>query len=369
MIRGNLVRITRDHLEFSPDLLRPLNIRPGVAVTGIYNPPPETGKDAESYANVTLRDDFVFTPIPYGFWPFLARLTVYMDHSPGSLFRISEALEEAKVNILVATATRFGYRCAQWSLVIEFEEVRLQYRENPNNPEIAGKIKEGIKLLDTKINLLNDRNGHILFEDRVVEQAVFGRQLKMLARFHSQVLKAQTDPVNLRGKVFSGSCEGNSININHESWLDIIDTAFVEENISEEEPCYGLASLDTGGYLFRVAAIRKEALPRFRIIEIAYKRTTMRASGVLTSQGLLLSIARKLREENLWRVENMTEVNRPNREEGVVELVIECMTEKEDYEGFFSRLQTSLESISSPGGLELAAVKIHKIENWMRQDL
>lgn len=134
-------------------------------LVGITYPVPEKYKTDESGIDKKM-SDFIFTPISYNLWPFLAHMKIRLIEKPGVVHQLSAILEESQISILNAEFHTSGYRYLEWSAKVYFCDIRKKYTKQ------SGKINfDDIRNLirDSNIDRLLKKNIFLYHEKRVRE--------------------------------------------------------------------------------------------------------------------------------------------------------------------------------------------------------
>ena len=320
-------------------LLRPLNLDQKSNLYGIYYPTPEEYLEGGLVKHES--HDFVFSPIQFRSWPFVAYLTVRLKERVGVVADFSRLLDSLGINILLSNCHRSGHRHFSWSVYIDFQEIRnTRYTEVANahgeesrskirkivNSEIEGAIeklrdkiikhdkglKEKKKLLYKKpflhIVQITSLEGHYWMARKIKEK---NRDFIKKGKIVSSKMKASADhfycKIDMENRIIPETLEFSSI--------------LREINGADSLPTFGLAHVRTEAAQIRFSVIPRKSMDVYQRLLIEY---ALIQKGE-TSKGLLGKIGKFLQERkyNMRTVSSQTWNSGTQLERGSVEIVLE----------------------------------------------
>lgn len=347
MTYGEIVRIKGFSVELSPKMLEPLGIFPNSKVSGIYLPSYESDRDLPAYR---YRHDLVFTSIHYKVWPFMAKFTLTLNHSLGTLGMASAIMNDMGVNVLAAECNRAGHQFAIWNAVCEFEEIKakhfkelIEIRSDDSDVEVVrsnlrkklAEIKEEVTLTCRKIvESMKHLLAKTLYEHTDIRATNY-HYLSSLAHYYSH---------QVYYRAFPARCDrtGSTIEFDTKKAKPRLDKY---NNI--DFPTLGFATVDLDEFTLRISVIEQKHLNRFIEIEAHYER--MSPDKVISSARGLLSATMKATTKNginLWRIYNSTSEATLRNEFGFIRLFAELPDQLLDspVEAIKDRLTADIES-------------------------
>src|SRR4051812_934441 len=92
------------------DLLKPLSVGLGCTLFGIYYPCPQRS----GYEQLSIKYDFMLTPLPPKLWSKSARIILQLRQKPGSLKIVADFFKQKRISIVHAESSRSGHRYGTW---------------------------------------------------------------------------------------------------------------------------------------------------------------------------------------------------------------------------------------------------------------
>lgn len=291
---------------------------------GIYYPCRPSDKYPE-YKNVTLKHDFMLTPIPPRFWPVSARIHIHLIQQPGSFNKVCEYFQRKKISIIHGEVTRSAYRYATWSLHIAFEELLKRPKLNFNKEK--NYYRETFYALK---KLLNDINNDL--------------ELKpLLFLFAPDYFKVVNGNINAPLAYFTNFYKTKE----DKKWLDEPDliepfeltlekhngyellggdkqfqliTRYLNFKDPDIFPAITFSELHTQSLNIRTVLIPPKDNKRFFRLEVQYERITGEDSCV----GIIYTITNNMPPEyDIWQSYNYTINSSPEYDKGDLIFIIE----------------------------------------------
>lgn len=324
MTYGEIVRVKDFSIELSHKMLEPLGIFPASKVSGIYLPSYEKDNTLPAYR---YRHDLVFTSIHYKVWPFVAKFTLTLNHTIGTLEMASAIMNDMGVNILSAECNRAGHQFARWNAVCEFEEIKSKHfrelvdiRSHDDDVE-SMRVHLRNKLTEIKTEVM--RTCHKIIENlkHLPAKTLYEHTDIRAADFHYLSSLAHYYSHQVYYRAFPARCDetGKIIELDHKKARPRLD-----KYNDVQFPTLGFATVDLDEFTLRISVIEQKHLNRFMEIEAHYER--MSPDKVISSARGLLNAALKATRKNninLWRIYNSTSDSTLRNEFGFIRFFAE----------------------------------------------
>lgn len=320
-------------LVLPTDVLKPLFIRDGALVHGMFYPPEMPWeKDVES-----SRFDFVLSVIPYDLWAKSCRLVIHTKHNVGSFRKIANVITENGASILSSEASRSAHSYDSWNIIVAFEDMK--------NPEKC-QFNAGMKLFDDIVPRIErlrreiyDECQDILFADytdTLLKNPATIIPLHAMHYFYNIVQCKQNMPsarINedyltwAHYKPFQLRCQGDSSLVSDDGeFKSIVEKINIK--IDSIIPSVVFAEMDTDDANLRIVIIPKRIKRRFINVSARF----IRSSPPKTSRGFTSHILDMVTKRgcNVWGLTNRTYLLTDVREEGKLDLIVERPERDED---------------------------------------
>ena len=284
---------------------------------GLYYPCPQPNKK-DGYRDVTLKHDFIITPIHPDLWKASARIRVYLKNTPGTLNILCAYLKDKQVSILHSESSRSSFRYSTWSLHIAFDKLLKEgifdYNEEKS---YYGQTK---KELDSFIeNFAIDKNEYLYSPKS--KEAVKGDPNYALAFFANYIEISGVNSNLFTLSVFDPDRSHRKRTLNaSESFTSIINK--LNHN---SVPATTFSEIDTNELNLRTTLIPEEDSKRF--FKVAIKYTCNEDDLKNTYVGILHCITQHIPDQyDIWHSYDRTIDNKPS-EKGEIVFLIEDITD------------------------------------------
>lgn len=286
---------------------------------GIFYPCPPPSVNPV-YAKVSLKFDFMLTPIPFRYWPVSAKLHIHLLQHEASLNKICEYFQQRGISIIHGESTRSAYRYATWSLHIAFENL-INSNELIYNKKMHcyGPTQIMLDKLIKDIKEDDELNKYLFRPDSFdVIEGVANSPLACFADFtnnntlpsdEKQIVKAFDLTLNDKNKqpFFSGDTQYQYV-ISH-----------LKSKYPDIFPAVTFAELHQRALNIRCVVIPRSESKRFFRMGIEYKRIGGNDSCV----GIIHSITSKMENYNIWQSFNYTIDSSLNYDKGHLVFLLE----------------------------------------------
>lgn len=307
------LRSTRgSRILFKADILQTLSIVDKSTLEGVYYP----GRRQSGVRQTTT--DFVFSPIPFRFWPIVGRIRVRLLSSLHVIQEFSAFLARNGVSVLHSEYSRSGYRFATWNFVVSFN---VEVRDNDFNKEETA-YQPTLNELNSLTKKMQKEAAHLIFEDKDdvrFRDAFDIWPITPLAYFYNFSKRCKTKVEHSwLCEPFYAECTKNQLVFSKgnrfSAILGVVSKADNESKLS----VYG--DISTTDVLLRVAVLTTEQESKFSKLAVEYVRN----SPPDTSRGFCAHITRSIPKGfKIWKMTNYTRINNDFCEIGGANLILE----------------------------------------------
>lgn len=323
MNHGSLGHIDEDgSITLNHEIIDSLCLGDKSKLYGIYYPCPSSKRNP-LYQFITLKHDFMLTPIPYRFWAVSAKLFIHLNQHLPSLNKVCEYLESKRVSIIHSESTRSGYRYATWSLHIAFEDL-LNSADLLYENKLHCYRGTQTKLSQLIKSMKEDRELRKYLYKPDSFEAVEGTVNSPLACFTNFVQnnelsdndKQIVNPFELTlsytndGKIFTGDTQYQFV-IN-----------YLKSKQPELFPAITFSELHERALNIRNVLIPRKDSKRFFRIGIEFQRI----GGKDSSVGIIHSITQRLENYSIWQSYNYTINSSSDYDKGNLVFLVENIT-------------------------------------------
>jgi hypothetical protein len=328
MHKGSVVAVDKGVFHLKRSLFSPISIQDDSTIFGLFYP----SNLSEVDAKFTVKNDFMFTPVPPRMWFSAARFIFYLQHKPGTIEGVTKCLAKNNINILSAESTRSAHRFIYLTLTVEFEKLseshnKFYINNNITNTELIRKQKLLRKLKKDAIKIINKECSEYLYVDKFGIEKFGGVEcyiVNSLQYFYKIICKNIN---NEKYHPFEAVVNNSKIIVDSKLW-----NRLWSDELESDTPSYGFAATGSRDLNIRISIIPKSKLKHFYKMTIKYEKNSKKAinKSVLTTRGLLASITSKFHKYNynIWYLHNSALVKDKYNETGYFEVIAQSMTQR-----------------------------------------